>query len=61
MHIYLETSEGSNRFKYRGETDKTDNPDSFSQKMGLSGLRVIQKKAFAGLEIKDNVKPIGVN
>lgn len=50
QHIYLETAEGSGKFKYRGEAAASDDPRSFAKKMAESGLRVEVRDQFGGLE-----------
>jgi uncharacterized membrane-anchored protein len=54
QHIYLETSPGTGKFKYRGEATANDDPRSFAKKMGDGGLRVEIHDDFKGLEY---VKP----
>lgn len=56
MHIYLETEPESGVFHYRGKVNpddesSPDNPVSFAEKMGKSGLRVQQRAAFIGKKI----------
>lgn len=55
QHIYLETEEGSNKFKHRGEATASDDPRSFAKKMAENGLRVEVRDEFKGLEYKKEI------